>query len=317
MLPERIVFAGTPEFALPALDTLIERARPLAVLTQPDRPAGRGRRLTPSPVKRRALDAGIPVLQPASLKAGAGGAELAALQPQLLITAAYGLILPRSVLAMPAMGCWNLHASLLPRWRGASPIQQAVLAGDAETGITLMQMDAGLDTGPVLMARSLAIGPDETAGQLHDRLAELAARVLARALDALAADALPAPQPQDPAAATHAPRIDKRDAELDWTDDAAMLARKVRAYNPWPMAFGRIGGLEVRVLNARAAAQDPGAARPGLRLATGANGPIRVACGHGVLELSRLQAPGRRPVSAREWLNAHPDWRQAEVADGG
>jgi len=310
MLPERIVFAGTPQFAVPALDRLIQRARPVAVLTQPDRPAGRGRRLTPSPVKQRALAAGIPVHQPQSLKHESGFTELAELRPDLIVTAAYGLLLPRRVLELPALGCWNLHASLLPRWRGASPIQQAVLAGDEQTGITLMQMDAGLDTGPMLLQQALAIGPDETAGQLHDRLAALAADVLDQALDALATDALPAPRPQNDAGATHAPRIEKRDAALNWSLPAAVLARAVRAYNPWPVAFGRIDDLEVRVLQARAAEADTRPAAPGTRLATGPDGPIRVACGRGVLEISRLQAPGRRPVSAREWLNAHPHWRR-------
>jgi methionyl-tRNA formyltransferase len=306
----RIVFAGTPEFACPALQLLLRRAPPVAVLTQPDRPAGRGRRLTASPVKQCALAASVPVHQPGSLKRAESLDLLGRLAPDLIITAAYGLLLPPAVLELPRLGCWNLHASLLPRWRGASPIQQAVRAGDAETGVTLMQMDAGLDTGPMLLARAIPIGPDETAGELHDRLALLAAEVLADALDRLErGDGLEA-IPQDDTRATHAPLIDKQDGRIDWNRDAEDIARQVRAFNPWPVAYGEIMGQPIRIFRARAETNAHHDQRPGSPI-TGAGAPdrIRIACGRGILRLDELQAPGRKRVSAAEWLNAHPDWR--------
>ena len=306
----RIVFAGTPAFACPSLDVLIARCPPIAVLTQPDRPAGRGRRPTASPVKQRARAANLDVMQPERLRGDDAVADLRARRPDLLVTAAYGLLLPRDVLALPRLGCWNLHASLLPRWRGASPIQQAILAGDERTGITLMQMDAGLDTGDMILQRATPIERDETAGELHDRLAVLAADVLTDALHRLDADALPTPRPQDDAQATHAPMIGKEDARLDWRTDAELLARQVRAFNPWPVAHGEIDGERVRVFRARAVSADAGDIPPG-RPVTGRGHPdrIRIACGRGQLELLELQAPGRRRVRAAEWLNAHPAWR--------
>jgi len=305
-----IVFAGTPEFACPALAALIARNRPVAVLTQPDRPAGRGRRLVASPVKRLAAEAGVEVLQPDSLKPADAHQALSKLKPDLLVTAAYGLLLPRKVLDLPALGCWNLHASLLPRWRGASPIQQAVLAGDSRTGITLMKMDAGLDTGDMLMRAETAIEPRETAGELHDRLAEMSAALLIEALDRLADGTLPQPTPQDDALATHAPLIRKADALIDWRLDAGTLERQVCAYNPWPVAHGEIEGTPVRVFRARAIKkEEPNGFAPGTPVAGGTDA-IRIACGNGILEILELQAPGRKRVSARQWLNAHPDWRR-------
>ena len=306
----RIVFAGTPEFACPALDVLMRRDPPAAVLAQPDRPAGRGRRLTASPVKQRAREAGIKVLQPNTLRDDAAVGAFEALAPDLVVTAAYGLLLPARVLALPRLGCWNLHASLLPRWRGASPIQQAILAGDATTGVTLMQMDAGLDTGDMILWRETPIGADETAGSLHDRLAGIAASLLDEALDRLTDGTLPAPTPQDASRATHAPMIDKADARLDWSVDAETLARRVRAYNPWPVAHGEIDGKAVRVFAARAVDADPGATPPGNPV-TGRGRPdrLRIACGRGQLELLELQSPGKRRVSAGQWLNARPEWR--------
>ena len=305
----RIVFAGTPDFARPALAALIERNRPVAVLTQPDRPAGRGRKLVAGPVKQLAVDAGIEVLQPESLKSSDAQQALRALTPDLLVTAAYGLLLPRGVLELPSLGCWNLHASLLPRWRGASPIQQAILADDAHTGITLMKMDAGLDTGDMLMRAETAIGHEETAGELHDRLAGMSARLLIEALDRLADETLPPPTPQDDSLATHAPLIRKSDAAIDWQLDAGTLARRVRAYNPWPVAHGEIEGTPVRIFRARAVDAAGGSA-PGTPV-TDAGHPeaIRIACGRGLLEILELQAPGRKRVSAAQWLNANPDWR--------
>ncbi|RFF27161.1 MULTISPECIES: methionyl-tRNA formyltransferase [unclassified Wenzhouxiangella] len=299
----RVVFAGTPDFAVPALRALIDSAvwRPVAVLTQPDRGVGRGRKRRFGPVKRLAVDAGIDVLQPASLKHPDARAALADCRPDLLVTAAYGLILPRAVLDMPALGCWNLHASLLPRWRGASPINQAILAGDAETGISLMQMAAGLDTGPVILQRSTPIGAEETAGELHDRLADLAGEVLVDALVRLDRGTLPAASAQDEALATYAPLIDKNDARLDWSRPADELSRMVRAYHPWPVAFGEIEGETWRIHRARAGA---GRAEPGELVTNRGPDVVAVGCGEGVLEILELQGPGRKPVSARDWFNA-------------
>ena len=306
----RIVFAGTPAFAVPALRRLIESAawRPEAVLTQPDRGAGRGRKLRFGPVKQLALEAGIDVLQPTSLRRAEARSALAGYRPDLLVTAAYGLLLPRAVLDMPTHGCWNLHASLLPRWRGASPINQAILAGDAQTGISLMQMDAGLDTGPVLLQRAIAIEPGQTAGELHDRLAVLAGELLIEALGRLEGGSLPPARPQDGSRATHAPLIDKNDAWLDWNRPADELARMVWAYHPWPVAFGEIEGANWRIHRARAG---EGKAAPGQLLPERGPEVVAVGCGAGVLEISRLQEPGRRPVAARDWFNARRGRRQA------
>jgi methionyl-tRNA formyltransferase len=306
----RIVFAGTPEFACPALSALILHHRPLAVLTQPDRPAGRGRKLVASPVKRLAAEADIEVLQPHSLKQADAHQALLSLEPDLLVTAAYGLLLPRQILDLPSLGCWNLHASLLPRWRGASPVQQAILAGDSDTGITLMKMDAGLDTGDMLMRAETTIEPRETAGDLHDRLAEMSAELLIEALDRLAAGTLPQPTPQDDALATSAPLIRKADALIDWRLDAGTLERRVRAYNPWPVAHGEIEGTPVRIFRARAIDASASGVSPGA-LVTGTDYPegIRIMCGQGMLEILEIQAPGRKRVSAAQWLNAHPDWK--------
>jgi methionyl-tRNA formyltransferase len=306
--PLTTIFAGTPDFAVPALKALIDSEhKPVAVLTQPDRAAGRGRKVVHGPVKQLALDHGIEVLQPATLKGAEIQAELGALAPELLITAAYGLLLPQAVLDLPRHGCWNLHASLLPRWRGASPINQAVLAGDAETGISLMQMDAGLDTGPVLLQAATPIGPEESAGALHDRLAAMAARVLIDGLDRLLSGSLPEPVVQNDALATHAPLIQKEDARLDWQQDAETLARAVRAWNPWPVAFGEIEGMQVRIFAATVGPsvdQAPGSLVRG----HGRRDRLVIACGRGSLEITELQAPGRKRLSARDWLNAHPDW---------
>lgn len=298
----RVVFAGTPAFAVPALRALIGSAawRPVAVLTQPDRGAGRGRRVQFGPVKQLAVDAGIDVLQPSSLKHPDSRAALAACRPDLLVTAAYGLLLPRDVLELPPHGCWNLHASLLPRWRGASPINQAILAGDSETGISLMQMDVGLDTGPVILQRPTAIGTEETAGELHDRLADTAAAVLVEGLTRLDDGSLPPARSQDDALATHAPLIRKSDAEIDWRSPAVEIDRMIRAYQPWPVAWGSLGDTSgVRIHRARPM---EGSGRPGSILDQA--GRLVVACGEGALEILELQVSGRKRVSARDWLNA-------------
>lgn len=305
----RLLFAGTPSFAVPALRALMDFGHPpLAVLTQPDRAAGRGQQVRSGPVKQLALDAGLDVLQPHRLNQPELPATLQRLQPDLLITAAYGLILPRWLLALPRFGCWNLHASILPRWRGASPINQAILHGDTETGISLMQMEAGLDTGPVLAQVATRIERDENAGELHDRLAPMAAELLLQTLHQLLEDRLPKAEPQDEALATHAPLIIRADAQLDWREAAQALVRRVRAFNPWPVAFATLQGLDVRVFRAR-----PGRsvdAAPGeLVRGHGMRDAVVVACAEGSLEILELQAPGRKRVSAEDWLNAHPDWR--------
>jgi methionyl-tRNA formyltransferase len=307
----RIVFAGTPDFAVPSLRAAAQRNEVVAVYTQPDRPAGRGRGLQLSPVKREALVRGIPVLQPESLKSALAGDALRALQPDLLVVVAYGLILPRAVLAIPRHGCWNVHASLLPRWRGAAPIQRAIEAGDRETGVCLMQMEAGLDTGPVLLSQRLAIGEEDTGGQLHDRLAALGAQTLADGLGLLRAGMRPVPQPQPDAGVTYARKLDKAEARLDWTQPAAQLARKVRAFNPWPMADALLAGERVRVHGAVAIDAAP-AAVPGRILAAGRDG-IDVACGEGALRIRVLQREGGRAITAADYLNA----RGAQFVDAG
>jgi methionyl-tRNA formyltransferase len=298
----RIVFAGTPEFAVPSLRAAAQRSEVVAVYTQPDRPAGRGRALQASPVKREALQRGIEVLQPETLRAAVSRDALRALRPDLIVVVAYGLILPQSILDIPRFGCWNVHASLLPRWRGAAPIQRAIEAGDRETGVCLMQMQRGLDTGPVLLSQSLAIGADETAGQLHDRLAELGAQTLADGLGLLRAGMRPVARPQSEAGVSYAHKLDKADARLDWSLPADVLARKVRAFNPWPMADALLAGERVRIHDA-VALPTRGAAEPGTVVSAGREG-IDVACADGVLRIRTLQREGGRAISAGDYANA-------------
>ncbi len=308
----RILYAGTPGFAVPPLRALIEAGHPpAAVMTQPDRPAGRGRQLQASPVKQVAIDADVPVHQPHSLNPSFID-WLRAQQPDLLIVVAYGLILPAGVLAVPRHGCWNVHASLLPRWRGAAPIQRAIEAGDAETGVCIMQMDAGLDTGPVLARRATSIGPDETAGELHDRLAELGSGALLDTLEALLRGQPPEPVPQPAQGVTYARKLDKTEAEIAWSDDAMTIERRVRAFNPWPVAWCDIDGERTRVWAARA---EPaaGTASPGEIVRADPSG-IRVATGNGVLALLRLQRPGGKPVTAADYLNARSLPRRLAVS---
>jgi methionyl-tRNA formyltransferase len=299
----RIAFAGTPQFALPALRVLLaSRHRVVGVLTQPDRPAGRGRELRASPIKLLAQESGLPLAQPLTLKTPEGRAELAGWAPDLLVVVAYGLILPPPVLTLPRLGCVNIHGSLLPRWRGAAPIQRAILAGDAETGVTIMQLDEGLDTGPLLLERRRPIHTHDTAGDLHDVLSELGAAALAEAVEGLASGTLKA-RPQPAAGATYARKIEKSEARIDWSAGAAALDRQVRAFNPWPMAETTFAGESLRVLRARVAEQPASEAAPGTLLGIADDG-LRVACGDGVLAVRELQRAGKRPISARDFANA-------------
>jgi methionyl-tRNA formyltransferase len=301
----RIIFAGTPAFAVPCLRAAARHNEVVAVYTQPDRPAGRGRALTASPVKLEALQRGIEVLQPETLKKQVSRDALRALEPDIMIVVAYGLILPQSILDIPKYGCWNVHASLLPRWRGAAPIQRAIEAGDSETGVCLMRMEKGLDTGPVLLSQSLKIGEHETGGQLHDRLAELGAQVLADGLGLLRAGIVPAACPQPEDGVTYAHKLDKHEAKLDWSQPAVALANKVRAFNPWPVAEAELAGERVRIHGAVAIETAHGMA-PGTVLAAGRNG-IDIACGDGALRIRALQREGGKVITAADYLNARRD----------
>ncbi|TWI14447.1 methionyl-tRNA formyltransferase [Aerolutibacter ruishenii] len=305
----RIVFAGTPDFAVPCLRAAAQRGEVVAVYTQPDRPAGRGRELTPSPVKREALLRGIPVLQPENFRSGESKAALRALKPDLMVVVAYGLILPQSVLDIPTHGCWNVHASLLPRWRGAAPIQRAIEAGDTESGVCLMQMEKGLDTGPVLLSQSLEIGASDTGGQLHDRLAELGARVLSDGLGLLRAGIRPVPRPQPAEGVTYAHKLDKAEARLDWSRPATELANQVRAFNPWPMAEAVVAGERLR-LHGAVALDEAHVTAPGTLLRAGREG-LDVACGEGALRIRVLQRDGGKAITAADYLNGRPDLRSA------
>ncbi len=303
----RLAFAGTPGFAVPALEALCAAPHELrAVFTQADRGAGRGRALQPSPVKQRALELGLSVYQPESFRLPQAQALLAGLGIDALVVVAYGLILPPEALAVPPLGCLNIHASLLPRWRGAAPIQRAILAGDAVTGVTIMRMEAGLDTGPVLCARSTAITPQDTAQSLSERLAALGAGLICATLDRLAAGPVEAvPQAED--GVCYAAKIDKSEARIDWRDEAAAIARKVRAFNPRPVAETRYLDRQLRIWEA-AVRPDPlmpaaAGALPGTVLAVSPAG-IEVACGAGVLCITRLQSPGRKVLDAWQFAQS-------------
>ncbi|MBN8214834.1 MAG: methionyl-tRNA formyltransferase [Xanthomonadales bacterium] len=301
----RIVFAGTPAFAVPCLRAAARHNEVVAVYTQPDRPAGRGRALTASPVKLEALQRGIEVLQPETLKKQVSRDALRALEPDIMIVVAYGLILPQSILDIPKYGCWNVHASMLPRWRGAAPIQRAIEAGDTETGVCLMQMEKGLDTGPVLLSQSLAIGEHETGGQLHDRLSELGAQVLADGLGLLRVGIVPVARAQPDDGVTYAHKLDKHEAKLDWSQPAIALANKVRAFNPWPVAEAELAGDRVRIHGA-VALQVAHDKTPGTVLAAGRDG-IDIACGDGALRIRTLQREGGKAITAADYLNARRD----------
>jgi methionyl-tRNA formyltransferase len=333
----RIAFAGTPDFSVPALEALLGAGHSVVgVLTQPDRPKGRGRQVAASPVKAAALAHGIAVSQPLTLKDEAGRAELVAWRPDVLVVVAYGLILPPTALSIPRLGCINIHASLLPRWRGAAPIQRAILAGDVSTGVTIMLMDAGLDTGPMLLRKEVSIEAEETAGSLHDRLAVLGGSTLIEALEGHASGALRAiPQPAE--GITYAAKIEKAEALIDWKRDAVAIERQVRAFNPWPVAETRLEGEQLRVFEAQveeggSSRQDAGAvwrhdaaaeartpARPGDdgisldvggiadntgRIVAVRHDALVVQCGRGRLAVRQLQRPGRRVVPAADFARS-------------
>ncbi len=303
--PARIIFAGSPEFAVPALARLVDSPhRVVAVLTQPDRPAGRGRRVHASAVKQYACSRGLEVLQPASLRHDAGAVEeLRARSPDLMVVVAYGLILPRAVLEIPVRGCINLHASLLPRWRGAAPIQAALLAGDERTGVSLMRLEEGLDTGPVAATREIGIGAAETAGELHNRLATLGAGLLADMLDAVL-DGTAVFEPQCAQGVTYAAKLSKREARLEWTEPALLLERRIRAYNPWPVAETLLDGMQLRCWLGHALRLDSTGQQPGTVVAVGAGG-VDVQTGAGLLRLTAVQLAGRQRLDAGVFANGY------------
>ncbi|GAB4163908.1 MAG: methionyl-tRNA formyltransferase [Candidatus Promineifilaceae bacterium] len=300
----RIVFMGTPEFAVPSLKALIATQQVVGVVTQPDRPAGRGHQLHPPAVKTAAQAAGIPVYQPKSLRHEGAAQPLRDWQPDAIVVAAFGQILRSHVLELPPLGCYNVHASLLPRWRGASPIQHAILAGDSETGISLMRMDVGMDTGPVYVQQAIPIAPNETAATLHHRLADLGAEMLVKYLPDILAGNLPA-VPQSDAGVTYAPMIKKEDGRLDWQQPATALERQVRAMFPWPGAFTTWQGTLLKVLTADGMpAADMPAGSPGQVIPT-LDGAA-VCTGQGGLALRQVQLAGKRAVSIHNFLLGHP-----------
>ncbi|HJS21128.1 MAG TPA: methionyl-tRNA formyltransferase [Steroidobacteraceae bacterium] len=299
----RVVFAGTPEFAVPVLQALARSRHALVgVLTQPDRPAGRGRRVTASAVKTAALELGLAVEQPATLKDADAARILASWHPDVLVVVAYGLLLPAAILEVPPRGCINVHGSLLPRWRGAAPIERALLAGDRETGVSIMHMDRGLDTGPVYAAQVLAIRAEDTAGRLRSRLAALGAQALLDVLGQVA-DGTARALPQDSALATYAPKIEKAEARIDWRLAAEEIERRVRAFNPWPVAESRWRDQQLRVWGAHVVEREV-PARPGAVIEL-PGAPLAVACGINALALDVVQLAGRKAMPAADFLRAH------------
>jgi len=309
MKPLRVVYAGTPEFAVPALQALLNSPHHVvAVYTQPDRPAGRGRVLTASPVKQCAVTHHVIVEQPLNFRNEADIDRLRKYQPDVMVVAAYGLILPQAVLDIPTYGCINIHASLLPRWRGAAPIQRAILAGDKVTGITLMRMEAGLDTGPMLATSSIEIGASKTTAQLHDELAALGADMLSELMKDLPSS-LQHTTAQPVAGVTYAKKITKDEARIDWKNSATSIGRQVRAFNPWPIAETLFNGKQLRIWKANTLDQCVNAS-PGQVVDADANG-IQVACSDGILNIIELQLAGRNVVSAGEFIKAHPVLNQS------
>ncbi len=303
----RVVFAGTPEFAAIQLKALLDaHINVVGVYTQPDKPAGRGQHLHPSPVKELALLHKLPVLQPATLKTEDGSAILGNFEPDLMVVAAYGLLLPKAILQTPRFGCINVHASLLPRWRGASPIQQAILAGDKETGVTLMQMDEGLDTGDMLAKASYFIKQDETTASLHDALALIGAKLLADNLKEFTlSHQWPQKQPQNPALATHAGKIKKEQGKIDWHQEAKIIDRLIRAFNPWPVAYTTLNNEIIRIWQA-SLVENSSTAPPGTIIEHEAKG-ILVATSCGTLLITQAQLPGKKRMPFSELLKGHHD----------
>lgn len=314
--PLRIVFAGTPDFAVPPLQHLLRHDFvPVAVLTQPDRRAGRGLKLQASPVKQTAEAAAIPVYQPQSLKTVEFQQWLREMQPDLMIVVAYGLILPQAVLDIPRFGCWNIHASLLPRWRGAAPIQRAIEAGDTESGVCIMQMDAGLDTGAVLARERIPLASTETGGSLHNKLAELGARLLLQCLHSLQSNLPPVATPQSDEGVSYAHKLDKAEAQINWQDSATQLERRIRAFNPWPVCWCTVAGERTRIWLASTEilaspinidGHDTGARDTPMKAGTVISADdhgIVVACGSGQLRITQIQRPGGKPQSTRDYLH--------------
>ena len=293
----RIVFMGTPDFSVPVLEALVQAGHDIAcVYCQPPRPAGRGKKDRPTPVHARAEALGLPVRHPVSLKGAEDQADFAALKADVAVVVAYGLILPQAVLDAPAQGCLNIHASLLPRWRGAAPIHRAIMAGDAETGVCIMQMEAGLDTGPVLLRDSVAIGDDTTTGQLHDTLSQMGAALILRALDDLAT-LTPQVQPED--GVTYAAKIDKAEARIDWSDPAEVVSRQIRGLSPFPGAWCEIDGARVKLLGAHVV---PGQGLPGEVL----DDTLVIACGAGAIRPTRVQRAGKSAQDIDSFLRGNP-----------
>ena len=300
----KLIFAGTPDFAVPALAALMAAGHEVVlVLTQPDRPAGRGMKLTASPVKALALQHHLPVLQPETLKDVAVQAQIAAVDADVMIVAAYGLIIPAAVLALPRYGCYNIHASLLPRWRGAAPIQRAMLAGDNETGVTIMEVVPALDAGAMISHAAVPITERDTAQTLHDALAGLGSELMVQAMARLAAEGKLPAKPQDESQVTYAAKLDKAEAVLDWTRSADELSRQVRAFNPFPVAQTSLDGETCRIWMAHVAQGNGHQTEPGTVL--GFDGGIQVGCGNGMLTIEALQMPGGKRLTAREFLAGH------------
>ncbi|RVU83465.1 methionyl-tRNA formyltransferase [Leucothrix sargassi] len=298
----RVIYAGTPDFAVPALEALIASGHDVvAVYTQPDRPAGRGRKLQPSPVKQVAMAADIPVEQPVNFRDEESRAALAAYQADVMVVAAYGLILPQVVLDTPRFGCLNIHGSLLPRWRGAAPIQRSIQAGDEETGVTIMQMAAGLDTGDMLLKTYYTLSAEDTGQTVHDALAADGAGALLTVLEQLQAGELK-PEVQDESLTCYASKLSKAEAEIDWQQSAVEIDRCIRAFNPWPVAFTQKNGQPMRLLMSSVLEGKTTSAEAGTVLAESKHG-IEIACGEGVLSISRLQLPGKKAMSVSEFLN--------------
>jgi len=299
----RIIFAGTPDFAADALSALIKSEHEIiAVYTQPDRPAGRGRKLRASPVKEVALENNIPVLQPENLKDKQAQEKLRTFNADVMVVAAYGLILPQVVLDIPRLGCLNIHASLLPRWRGAAPIQRAIAAGDKESGITIMQMNAGLDTGDILHLSPCPITDSDTGGSLHDRLAETGASAILKVLEDLSSNKIKA-KPQDDSLATYAHKLDKKEAQINWQQAANEIELLIRAFNPWPVAFTSVNDKTVRIWQAQALAENSDA-EAGTIISSNKNG-IDISCGEGVLRLLKLQPSGSKAMDVAAFMNGH------------